>query len=134
MINCVPLLIKYFINILAWYIIIYQFRGITLILTKQETFAFYLHSNPDVNVLWRLLFNGIEIRTYFQAKSLQVSRIPPCVRDSREIQRDSIHNFNLPRAERKKRTRGLGKREAGMKDERATFGRKERPSGDVSRE
>lgn len=103
-------------------------------LTKQETFAFYLHSNPDVNVLWRLLFNGVEIRTYFQAKSLQVSRIPPCVRDSREIQRDSIHNFNLPRAERKKRTRGLGKREAGMKDERATFGRKERPSGDVSRE
>lgn len=72
-------------------------------MSKQETFAFYLRSNPDVNILYCVLFNGVEIRTYFQAKSLQVSRILPCVRDSREIQRDSIHNFNLPRVERKKK-------------------------------
>jgi len=32
-----------------------------------------------------MLYNGVEIRTCFQVKNLQVSRISPCVRDFYEI-------------------------------------------------
>lgn len=49
-------------------------------------------------------------------KKLQVSQIPLCIRDSREIFAELYPQFQS-RAERKKRTWGLGEREEEMRGE-----------------